>query len=126
MACSPENEKQEQKHEKKTKQVQDIKEIDVTTLYKTITQKSITLIDVRTPQEYTQAHVPSAQSVPLQTLEARLPTLALNKKQNIYLICAVGGRSLQAAKRLQKLGYSQVINVRGGTRGWQKKGYPVE
>ena len=125
-ACSSQKTEHAQKHEKKTKQVQNIREIDVTTLYKIISQNSITLLDVRTPQEYAQAHVPSATSVPLQDLESQLSTLALKKNQDIYLICAVGGRSFRAAQKLQQLGYHQVINVRGGTRGWQEKGYPVE
>ena len=126
LSCSTQSEPSSRESTKPEAVKPDIQEIDVASLHQKIQQTSITLLDVRTPGEFAKAHVPTAQSIPLQSLSTKLPLLKLDKSQEIFLICAAGSRSLQAAKQLRQLGYLHVINVRGGTRGWQKKGYLVE
>lgn len=86
----------------------------------------ITLVDVRTDAEWAQGHAPGAVHIPLDQLEARMSELAGKKAEPVYLICASGGRSSAAQKFLQKQGYTQAINVAGGTNGWRAAGYPVE
>lgn len=81
------------------------------------------VIDVREPDEFAQGHVPGARLAPLQTV----PTLVgqLPADQPVYLVCAVGGRSAQAAAYLAQHGVD-AINVDGGTSDWLGAGYPVE
>lgn len=76
----------------------------------------ITLLDVRTPQEYRTGHISKAQNVPL----AKINNYKGTTDQPVYVICQSGMRSKQAAKALQKKGY-QVINVRGGMSQWGGK-----
>jgi rhodanese-related sulfurtransferase len=67
--------------------------------------------------------VPGARLVPLQqvpTLVGSLPT-----DEPVYLVCAVGGRSAQAAQFLSQQGVD-AVNVHGGTSDWVDAGFPVE
>lgn len=81
-----------------------------------------TVLDVRNPDEYDQAHVPGAVLIPLGELAARqeeVPAAA-----PLYVICAAGGRSLTATKALVDAGY-QAVSVAGGTNGWIERGGDV-
>lgn len=81
-----------------------------------------TVLDVRNPDEYGQAHVPGAVLIPLPELAARQDEIP--DADPLYVICAVGGRSLTAAKALVQAGYP-AISVAGGTNGWIERGGPV-
>jgi len=87
--------------------------------------EACTIIDVRTPEEYAEVHVPSAKLIALSTLMARAHEVP--KQGDVYLICRSGARSAQAAAFLaQQFGYANLVNVSGGTMAWSKAGYPVE
>lgn len=89
-------------------------------------RRDVVLIDVRTPAEYAEGRVPGAVNVPLDQLESRLAELAPHRADDVYLICAVGGRSARATSILAANGFSKPINVDGGTNGWRAAGYPIE
>ncbi|HWE55672.1 MAG TPA: rhodanese-like domain-containing protein [Acidimicrobiales bacterium] len=78
-----------------------------------------TVLDVRNPDEYQTAHVPGAVLIPLPELSARQEEIP--EADPLYVICAVGGRSLKATKALVDAGYS-AVSVAGGTNGWIEKG----
>ncbi|MGZ4596289.1 MAG: rhodanese-like domain-containing protein [Actinomycetes bacterium] len=80
------------------------------------------VLDVREPYEYADGHVPGAELVPLGTVPLRLGELPAD--QPVYLLCAVGGRSAQAAGFLAARGVD-AVNVDGGTHEWVASGYPV-
>ena len=101
-------------------------EIDVEEFYKRAQKGTPIIIDVRTPQEYAQGHIPKAQNIPLSLLKNQLQKLQPYVKQEIYLVCAVGGRSAKATDFLHSKGFQKAINVQGGTRGWKARGYPTE
>lgn len=81
-----------------------------------------TVLDVRNPDEYRTAHVPGAVLIPLTELAARQEEIP--EADPLYVICAVGGRSLTAAKALVDAGYS-AVSVAGGTNGWIERGGEV-
>jgi len=87
--------------------------------------EACTIIDVRSPEEYAEAHVPNAKLIALNTLMARADEIP--KQGDVFLICRSGARSAQAASFLaQQLGHDNLINVSGGTMAWKAAGYPVE
>lgn len=86
--------------------------------------KAFYLIDVRTPEEYAQGHVPGATLKPLDRLSQM--TDDLPKQINLHLICRSGIRSQQAARILASQGFTHLVNIDGGTMEWIKAGYPVE
>jgi rhodanese-related sulfurtransferase len=87
-------------------------------------QPSSPVIDVRTPVEFAEVHVPQARSVPLDELKPS--SLQLQKDQPVYLLCRSGQRATKAAEKFAKEGFSQPIVVEGGTLAWIKANLPVE
>jgi rhodanese-related sulfurtransferase len=80
--------------------------------------KGITLLDVRTPKEYAQGHIPGAVHVPLAEVGARVKKL--KKDKDIVVYCASGNRSIWAIKRLIGMGYKNLYNLRGGYGAWKR------
>ena len=87
------------------------------------TQPSAPVIDVRTPVEFAEVHVPQARSVPLDELKPGL--LQLQKDQPVYLLCRSGQRATKAAEKLAKEGFAQPVVVEGGTLAWIEANLPV-
>ena len=79
--------------------------------------KDAVLLDVRTAEEYKEGHIPNAINVANETIGedeiAELP----NKNQLIMVYCRSGRRSKQAASKLVKLGYSNIVEI-GGIIDW--------
>jgi rhodanese-related sulfurtransferase len=77
----------------------------------------IIIIDVRSSEEYTEKNIPGAINIPLDELESRL--IKLSKQAIIITVCGKGGgRSAQAAERLQQIGFTNAAFLCGGTFGW--------
>ena len=82
------------------------------------TEKAV-LLDVRTPQEYREGHIPGSKNVPLQTLD-KVTSIAENKDTALYVYCHSGARSRQAVSYLQYMGYTNVNNI-GGIAAYRGK-----
>jgi len=82
----------------------------------------VSLVDVREPDEYFEAHVPGANLIPLATVPVR--NNEIDKTQTQYIICRSGARSAQAAEFLISQGFD-AVNVAGGTMAWIESGEPV-
>src|SRR6185436_582042 len=85
------------------------------------------LLDVRTPAEYAEVHVPGAHLAPLDRLDAtKLASVTgFAKDQPLYIFCQSGNRAKQTAEKLEKCGYEQCHVVEGGTAAWAGAGLPV-
>ena len=70
------------------------------------------LVDVRTPQEYREGHIPGSKNVPLQTID-KISSVADNENIPLYVYCYSGSRSRQAVAMLQHMGYTNVQNIGG-------------
>jgi len=83
------------------------------------------LVDVREESEFAKDHLPGAlhlgKGVIERDIEARVPEL----NAEMILYCGGGFRSALAADNLQKMGYTNVISMDGGIRGWREKNYPL-
>lgn len=87
--------------------------------------QAITVLDVRTPEEFAQGHIKGALN-----LDSAAPTFqkslqALDPSKNYLVHCAAGGRSTRALSSLQRLGFSSVIHLDGGLNDWKKAGLPL-
>jgi rhodanese-related sulfurtransferase len=87
--------------------------------------KSVELLDVRTPVEYREVHVPLARNVPLDQLDVRNLSAGRDVSQPLYVICRSGSRGRQACEKLLAAGVTNVVNVEGGTQAWDQAGLPV-
>ena len=70
------------------------------------------LLDVRTPDEYRQGHIPGSKNVPLQSI-SKVAGMIDNKSTPIFVPCLSGARSRQAAAILKQMGYTNVKNIGG-------------
>lgn len=87
---------------------------------------SVELIDVRTPVEYHEVHVDFARNLPLDQLDAAKFASGRNGSgQPLYVICRSGSRGKQACEKFLAAGYTNVVNVEGGTQAWDQAGLPV-
>ena len=77
------------------------------------------LLDVRTPQEYREGHIPGSKNVPLQTID-KVASVAENKDTVLFVYCYSGARSRQAVSHLQHMGYTKVNN-NGGIAAYSGK-----
>jgi rhodanese-related sulfurtransferase len=87
----------------------------------------VDLIDVRTPVEYRGLHAEHARNVPLDRLDPVALMQARNgsKDEPLYLICQSGSRGRQACEKFLAAGFTNVVNVEGGTLAWTECGLPV-
>ena len=75
------------------------------------------ILDVRTAEEYSEKHIPGAINIPNETIGAdNIPELP-DKDQLILIYCRSGNRSKQAADKLVKLGYTNIVEF-GGINDW--------
>lgn len=75
-------------------------------------KSQVTLVDVRTPDEYALGTIPGAINIPLDNLRERLADIPENKP--VYLFCGVGLRGYLASNILKSKGYPDVRNLIGG------------
>ena len=83
------------------------------------------LIDVREESEWARDHLPGAVHLGKGVLERDVEERVPDTATALVLYCGGGFRSALAADNLQKMGYTHVISMDGGVRGWRDKGYPL-
>ena len=90
---------------------------------KKIKDNSIQLVDVRTPEEYAEGHIPGSLNIDVKDKE-NFPASVdkhLNKSQKVAVYCRSGRRSRTAAEHLTEKGF-KVYNLNKGITHWIKKG----
>ena len=87
--------------------------------------EKIFVVDVREESEWARGHLPGAihlgKGVIERDIEQRIP----DRSAPLVLYCGGGFRSALAADNLQKMGYTNVLSMDGGWRGWTEAGFPV-
>ena len=71
------------------------------------------LLDVRTPEEFADGHIPGAINIPNESIGENDITELPDKEQRIYVYCRSGNRSKQASAKLVNLGYTNVVEIGG-------------
>ena len=75
------------------------------------------ILDVRTPEEFAEKHIPDAINIPNETIGTEdIPELP-DKDQLILVYCRSGNRSKQASDKLANLGYTNIVEF-GGINDW--------
>ena len=74
---------------------------------------NVTLLDVRTIQEFKLGHLRGATLIPVQALDENLGMLKQDKDKKIIVYCRTGSRSVSASRILEKNGFTP-LNVKGG------------
>ena len=84
------------------------------------------ILDVRTQEEFSKAHIIDAVNIPLGLLSARLSEIQNHKSEPVILVCQSGNRSQQSIKTLKQNAFSQLYTLSGGMLSWQQANLPIE
>ena len=77
----------------------------------------LVILDVRTAEEYAEAHIPGAVLLPNEEIGTERPGELPDLEAEILVYCRSGNRSAKAAKKLVELGYTKVYDF-GGINSW--------
>jgi len=103
-----------------------VKEVDYREIKKRVDAgEKFTLVDTREDLEWANGHVPGAIHLGRGVIERDIEKTVPDHSAPVVLYCGGGYRSALAADNLQKMGYTNVISMDGGWRGWTESGYPV-
>ena len=84
-----------------------------------------TILDVRTAGEVAQGKIEGALAIDYYSPDFLDQVSQISKDQEVYLYCAVGARSEEAARLLVQQGYTKVYHLQGGIQGWSQEGMAV-
>lgn len=82
--------------------------------------RTVRLVDVREPDEWSDGHIDGSQLVPLSELPTQ--SRGWSREQPVIVLCRSGQRSARAATELEAAGFAHVASLRGGVVGWAKAG----
>lgn len=108
-------------------QANTFKTVDVTEFADAVADTSYVVLDVRTPSEYAEGHIPGTH-FNIDVLEDSYTEMVLKtlpKDKSVALYCRSGNRSKNAARILAEKGY-HVLELGTGFRGWVAAGKPIE
>ena len=88
-------------------------------------KEKFVLIDVREDNEWAKDHLPSSVHLGKGIIERDIEQQVPDLSAPMVLYCGGGFRSALAADKLQQMGYTNVVSMDGGIRGWREKGYPL-
>ena len=104
-----------------------VKETDVHAVKKQMDAgEKFYLVDTREDSEWNNGRLPGAVNLCKGIIERDIEKTIPDKNAKVVLYCGGGFRSALAADNLQRMGYTNVISMDGGWRGWNKAGYPTE
>lgn len=87
------------------------------------TGKAPLVIDVRTPEEFADGHIPGAVNIGYEEVAARMDEL--DAPYGVALYCMVGPRARKGESALLERGYENVLHIEGGFSAWKQAGLPV-
>ena len=102
-----------------------VKEISVHDAYIEAKKPGVYLVDVREESEWIAGHAPGAVHLGKGIIERDIEQRIPDPNARILAYCGGGFRSALVADNLQKMGYSNIVSVDGGWRGWRELGLPV-
>ena len=86
------------------------------------------LVDVLSKESYEGKHLPKAVNIPVDEIEGKASGELPDKNKEVIVYCASADchASPNAAKKLEELGYTNVVDFEAGLAGWQEAGYGFE
>jgi rhodanese-related sulfurtransferase len=91
-----------------------------------VKEGKVTVLDVRTPDEYKEAHIAGAKNIDFTENDFESKVGGLDKSKPYLVHCASGGRSTNSLATFKKLGFQSIYHLDGGFKAWQAAGKPVE
>ena len=98
----------------KSQKTSAVKILDSEAFKNAISKGNVQLIDVRTPEEYNNAHIGSAKNIDFYSGKFNVEFNKLDKELAIYIYCKSGNRSKQTADKLSNMGFMEIYDLQGG------------
>lgn len=102
-----------------------VTDVTVSDAAEVLAEPGITVIDVRTPAEFTSGHLAGAVNVDIEGGSFEQQVADLPKDATYFVYCRTGNRSGAATDQLAGLGFMHVYDLQGGIADWQASGGPV-
>ena len=83
------------------------------------------ILDVRSPEEFAEGHIPGAINVPYDQIAANLDSLASFLTAEVVVYCRTGRRAGVAEKALREAGFTRVMDLEGHMTTWNEAGLPI-
>jgi len=109
-----------------TMNAQQVKDVDVKAAKTMIDKGGLTILDVRTPEEYKAGHIANATLANYNDPAFESMIAKIDKSKPVLVYCAAGGRSSRAAKLMAEKGWKNVSNMLGGMGAWGRAGYGMD
>jgi rhodanese-related sulfurtransferase len=100
--------------------------LDITQFEQKLLDTNIVLIDVRSPQEYTQGHIEGALNIDFYGDNFESEMKAIDQSKTILVYCKSGNRSGKAVSIIAKNNFKNVYDLSGGITNWIASGKSVE
>ncbi len=110
--------------EKKVTNLQNLKAEEAATIL--TKAKDITLVDVRTPEEFKEGHIKGAKNIDVNIPDFKNEIAKLDTQKPIFVYCQSGNRSTKAIKELQDLGFPKIYHLENGISDWKSSNLPIE
>jgi thioredoxin len=88
--------------------------------------EDVQLVDVRTPEEYQEGHLKNARNYNINGGDFDTELSLLDKTKPVMVYCLAGGRSAEAAEIMEKKGFAEVYNMKGGMLKWNAANKPTD
>jgi len=82
------------------------------------------ILDVRTTREVARGKIPGAIVIDYYKRGFKQKLAQLDKNRPVFIYCAAGVRSLWAMRKMKRMGFKQVFNLKYGFEDWRRKNYP--
>lgn len=107
------------------KEVMGVKVVDIATYEAQLKQPNVQLLDVRTPEEFSEGHLEKAKNCNIMGSDFDAQVANLDKTKPVMVYCKLGGRSAKAAERLKELGFTTITDLEGGITKWNSENKPT-
>lgn len=90
-----------------------------------VLNKDVVLVDVRTPDEFVEGHIPNALNIDVTNSNFQENIDKIERDQPVYIYCRSGGRSGQAMSTMQEMGFTNLIELENGILEWNSETMPT-
>ncbi|MGD1843570.1 MAG: rhodanese-like domain-containing protein [Thermonemataceae bacterium] len=119
-ACQEKKTTQEEEMAETTTDKMVVQNLSPTQMKAYMTQKPGIVLDVRTPEEYSEGHLPNAKLINFYDEDFKEQLNQLDKTKTYYVYCKAGGRSTKATELMASQGFTKVYNMEGGFSKWEE------
>jgi phage shock protein E len=99
--------------------------VGVTEFANVIASPGVTIVDVRTPQEFAEGHIDGAVNIPVELPDFMDRVSELDPSGTYAVYCRSGNRSQPAVAGMSSVGITSIFELESGTTGWTSEGQPL-